>query len=193
MDQPKGIYLPGDKTPREWKACAGCGKQVLIGRRRRYCSRACYFATELAGETARQQMRAQWERQRAETGQQIGYSGCHRRVRKARGRAGDQACEQCGKPAKDWAYTHGADPANPLNYRPLCRICHFAYDQVRARQIETLGPEGRTAAAKNRWSKRTPEQRSELLRKAWVTRRANAEARATSDLELADHRPRDQE
>ena len=116
-------------------------------------------------------MRAQWERQRQESGKDLGYYGCHRRVRTERGRAADQACTECGRQARHWAHVHDTDPADPRNYRPMCQRCHWAYDRVVERAMETKGPEGRSAAAKLRWSRRTPEQRREIALKALETRR----------------------
>jgi hypothetical protein len=126
---------------------------------------------------ARKQMLAQWERQREQDGEELGYYGCHRRVRTVRGRAGDQACTRCGKPACHWAQIHGTDPADPQNYEAMCISCHRVYDQVRAQQVQTLGAEGRTAAAKLAWSRRTPEQRRAIGQKGRATRARNAAAR----------------
>ena len=132
-------------------------------------------------EKAKKQMRGQWERQRQETGQERpGYFGCHRRVRTERGRARDHVCA-CGAAARHWAHIHGTDPADTQNYLPMCISCHRVYDEVRAQQAETLGAEGRTAAAKLAWSRRSPEQRHEIGRKIWETRRRNAQERASDD------------
>lgn len=57
------------------------------------------------------------------------YSANHNRVRKVRGNARDQACAECAGQARDWAIIHGEDGADPENYRPLCRRCHYRYDQ----------------------------------------------------------------
>lgn len=101
-------------------------------------------------EKAQRQMLLQWEVIRAQTGEELGYFGCHRRVRSVRGRAGDQTCP-CGNPAHDWAHIHETDPADPQNYRPMCRSCHFAYDEVTAKAKATLGPEGRSLVAQRAW------------------------------------------
>lgn len=127
-------------------------------------------------EKAKRQMKAQWERRREETGRPLGYFGCHRRVRTARGRAADQVCE-CGKRARHWAHIHDTDPADVQNYKPMCQPCHYRYDGVRPQQVKTLGPAGRAAAAELAWSRRTPEQRRQIALKAWDTkRRRNAGA-----------------
>jgi hypothetical protein len=123
-------------------------------------------------ENARKQMLAQWERQRQESGQDgPGYYGCHRRVRTERGRAADQMCA-CGSRARHWAHIHGTDPSDPQNYQAMCQKCHWAYDQVGPRGMDTKGPAGRSQTAVLAWSRRSPEQRRDILRKAWETRRA---------------------
>ena len=103
------------------------------------------------GEQARKQMLAQWDKQRQETGDTLGYFGCHRRVRTARGRAADQACVQCAGPARHWAHIHDTDPADPQNYQPMCQKCHWAYDDVAVKGVATRGPEGSRAIALKAW------------------------------------------
>jgi len=57
------------------------------------------------------------------------HAGLHSRVYVARGRAADQLCVQCDRPAKDWATVHGEDGRDPwADYVPLCRQCHCQYD-----------------------------------------------------------------
>jgi hypothetical protein len=100
---------------------------------------------------AKKQMLAQWEQQRKESGNALGYYGCHRRVRKTRGRAGDLTCVDCEKQARHWAHIHGTDPTDPQNYQPMCQSCHWAYDDVGARAAKTRGPEGSRAIALKAW------------------------------------------
>lgn len=73
------------------------------------------------------------------------YIAAHIRVRKARGRAVDQACSGCGEPAHQWSYDY-TDPdqvisdakitrgcaysLDPKYYRALCGPCHVAFDLV---------------------------------------------------------------
>lgn len=56
------------------------------------------------------------------------YTGRHAIPRRARGRARDYACEDCGASALHWATIHGRDGSKPEDYRPLCNPCHIAYD-----------------------------------------------------------------
>lgn len=106
---------------------------------------------EAVRRLAKKQMRAQWDQKRKESGQELGYFGCHRRVRTARGRAGDQVCVTCGKQARHWAHIHDTDPADVQNYQPMCQKCHWAYDKVGARVVAAKGPEGRRAVALKAW------------------------------------------
>jgi hypothetical protein len=122
---------------------------------------------------AKLQMQAQWEREREQSGRDLGYYGCHRRVRTERGRAADQPCAHCGKRAQQWAHVHDTDPADTRNYIALCRPCHVAYDDVTVRSRMTKGPEGRSREARVRWSRRSSEERREIIRKGWETRRRN--------------------
>jgi hypothetical protein len=78
--------------------------------------------------------------------EKVGYAGAHYRVKVAKGRAKDHLCEECGKPAEEWAYMNG-DPeeltelrrpkgiprlvaysVHPEYYRPLCKPCHARAD-----------------------------------------------------------------
>ena len=102
------------------------------------------------GESARRQMLAQWERHREESGEDLGYFGCHRRVRTQRGPAKNQTCE-CGTQARHWAHIHDTDPADPQNYLPMCQKCHWEYDRVGAKVVAAKGPEGHRAIAFKAW------------------------------------------
>lgn len=58
------------------------------------------------------------------------YQANHMRLRSRRGKADAHLCDGCcGSRAKDWALIHEQDGADPMNYVPLCRPCHFAYDR----------------------------------------------------------------
>ena len=104
-----------------------------------------------ASAAAKKQMRDQWERRRQESGKPLGYFGCHRRVRSARGRAGDQRCKHCEAQARHWAHIHDTDPADPKNYISLCQKCHWLYDQVGAKTVASKGAEGHRAVALKAW------------------------------------------
>lgn len=65
----------------------------------------------------------------------LSYSGAHKRLMRTKGRAGDQTCARCPKPAETWAYD-GNDDAEMTSpegyaysgdvdhYEALCRSCH---------------------------------------------------------------------
>lgn len=62
------------------------------------------------------------------------YGRLHLRNRRTRGPANLQKCAHCAehgidKQARDWAHVHGTDPDDVMNYVPLCKKCHNAYDQ----------------------------------------------------------------
>lgn len=72
------------------------------------------------------------------------YAQAHHRTRRAKGRADEHACVDCGGPADHWSYD-GKDPNayfgraqtlgglmlwsdNPDHYEPRCKPCHKQYD-----------------------------------------------------------------
>lgn len=67
------------------------------------------------------------------------YQRAHRAVVKARGKAREYPCHECGLPALEWAYQHN-DPderrdshgllfsLEPRSYEPMCRPCHHQFD-----------------------------------------------------------------
>ena len=107
-----------------------------------------------------------------------GYAGAHHRVYRARGRAKDQICVSCGKPARHWAWIHDTDPGDPQNYQPMCASCHHAYDEIAAQGMATKGAEGRSATVALAASRRTPEERHAIAMKRSATMRRNAEVAA---------------
>jgi hypothetical protein len=61
------------------------------------------------------------------------YSTRHWRVRERRGPANLRKCVHCtasgsDKQARDWACLHDRDGEDVMDYIPLCRKCHIAYD-----------------------------------------------------------------
>jgi NAD-dependent SIR2 family protein deacetylase len=89
-------------------------------------------------------------------GDDIGYSGAHTRVVKARGPASTHSCAHCGITAYEWAYDH-ADPnerrvewygkwmsisLTPDHYIPLCRSCHRRFDRPDIGDEPTPGKKG---------------------------------------------------
>lgn len=82
--------------------------------------------------------------------EEISYAAAHMRIRRARGRATDHMCIDCGEPARDWCLRRDASPVlttvhrgflcrysgDPADYDPRCRWCHRAYDRTVARTDE---------------------------------------------------------
>lgn len=79
----------------------------------------------------------------SQNGDDVTYSGAHRRVRRLRGPASQYLCRHCPQQAEQWAYGHldpnekmGAVPGgsmlafsvDPNHYIPLCISCHIALD-----------------------------------------------------------------
>jgi hypothetical protein len=85
-------------------------------------------------------------------GENLGYSGVHRRLTRERGPASGYEC-LCGKPAQQWAYSNvcgdeKSDVAGPAAgspfcvhldcYEPLCCSCHKLKDDDRFRTFNAL-------------------------------------------------------
>lgn len=111
------------------------------------------------------------------------YSTVHHRVYRARGPAASYDCEHCGGPALDWAWLHGKDGMSPDDFMPLCRKCHVAYDGNGDKSVATRRANGtlhhteeqraaRSEFFKAMRAKMSTEERSDMMRRAWVTRRA---------------------
>ena len=104
-------------------------------------------------------------RPEAKSNNEVNYFTLHERLRKARGRAQDQACAECGGPAAQWAQLHGEDPCNFDNYVPMCHSCHRKYDTY---------PDTREKSRRNNIANWTSERRAEHSRKMtewWAARR----------------------
>lgn len=74
----------------------------------------------------------------------MGYGGLHNHLRKARGRAREHACVDCGETADHWSYDHDCPEERvelrggkrvpyslDLNrYQPRCQSCHVKFDNT---------------------------------------------------------------
>lgn len=56
------------------------------------------------------------------------YVRFHRAIARARGRADQFPCIDCGKQARDWSHRHDTDRVDVQNYDPRCRSCHIRQD-----------------------------------------------------------------
>lgn len=57
------------------------------------------------------------------------YGAKHKVVYRARGKASDHTCVECGDAAVNWAQTHDTDGTDPqAHYQPMCLRCHRRYD-----------------------------------------------------------------
>ena len=76
-------------------------------------------------------------------GDDITYRTAHTRLIRVKGKASQQDCVRCGKPAQAWAYDH-SDPDERVEmidgypcpyspdlarYQPMCRSCHVKLDR----------------------------------------------------------------
>ena len=115
------IYLDGDSHhPYEWKACATCGQEGWIQKRRGHCSRSC---SKMGDKNPSKQKSSGHELTPVE------YVTAHKAVRKTRGLA--FGCEHCGT-VEDrmyhWANVSG-DYWNVEDYINLCAPCHDKFDR----------------------------------------------------------------
>jgi hypothetical protein len=63
----------------------------------------------------------------------------HLRVMRKRGKARQYLCDGCcGSAAQDWARLHDRSGLDPFDYVPLCRRCHWHYDEAAHRPNVTL-------------------------------------------------------
>lgn len=58
------------------------------------------------------------------------YHTRHRRVVRARGRASEHTCVDCGSAASDWSQIRGTDGESVDDYEPRCKRCHNLYDDI---------------------------------------------------------------
>jgi hypothetical protein len=97
---------------------------------------------------------------------EVSYFLLHERLRKARGKATEYRCVQCGTQAKQWAQLHGADPCNFDNYVPMCLSCHRKYDtypETREKNRRNGGPDA--------WTPKRRAEHSRLMTEWWAARR----------------------
>lgn len=88
------------------------------------------------------------------------YFTLHWRVRVARGPASGYTCEHCEAQAHDWAQLHERDGQDPLDYMPLCRKCHIAYDGNLHKAAVS-----RRVSGKSGWTLERRQAASEQMRK----------------------------
>ena len=109
------------------------------------------------------------------------YATRHWRVRERRGPAKLLKCVLCAeagisKQAFDWAHLHGTDAEDVMNYIPLCRKCHIAYDGSGHHTPHTEETKA-LLSQKNTGYEHTPEAR-EKIRATSTGRKHTPESRA---------------
>lgn len=90
------------------------------------------------------------------------YQAQHRRNVAARGEAKLRKCVHCAaagvdKQAHDWAWVHDTDASDVMNYIPLCRKCHIAYDPTAGHHKPHTEATKALLSEKNRGYVHTPE------------------------------------
>lgn len=58
----------------------------------------------------------------------VSYITKHERVYKAKGKAKEHKCIECGRSAQEWAQIHGTTGDHIDDYQPMCCSCHQKYD-----------------------------------------------------------------
>jgi NAD-dependent SIR2 family protein deacetylase len=58
------------------------------------------------------------------------YAANHQRVTKARGKAAELTCVDCGGQAQHWSQVRDTTGDDPSHYEPRCAKCHVRYDEV---------------------------------------------------------------
>lgn len=122
------------------------GLIVRVGRDERPSRRIVLVRPPRSWAEQRTHLRRYMARGRVHPPQPISYAAAHRRIRDERGRAADFICGECGERAAEWAYMGfspdeqlgmAGDPEtlriwspNPADYAPLCRECHWAFDEL---------------------------------------------------------------
>ena len=112
----------------------------------------------------------------------VPYQTQHTRNVAQRGDAKLYKCVHCAgrgadKQARDWAWVHGTDPDDVMNYIPLCRKCHMAYDPDSGHRVPHTEETKALLSQKNRGYKHTPEA-VEKIRATSTGRKHTPESRA---------------
>jgi hypothetical protein len=118
-----GWYKITDKRSKNayyLRPCENCGTEALMQRRQRFCSLSC--SSGRADRIPTGSAHGNWR------GDDVTYEGRHSRVERARGKASEHPCADCGETAKDWSQIHGTTGLEPEHYEPRCAKCHSQYD-----------------------------------------------------------------
>ena len=108
--------------------------------------KAAYYAAYREEKAHLEEANPNW------AGDEIGYGGQHKRVRRANGSAASYNCVDCGEPAGQWSYAHGCpDERTEINqrnrlvpfcphvehYAPRCHSCHKLLDSEKSESYAT--------------------------------------------------------
>ncbi|UOW92984.1 hypothetical protein SEA_LEOPARD_81 [Mycobacterium phage Leopard] len=116
------------------------------------------------------------------------YQRNHKKLRQSRGQPWEYDCVDCKmRKGRDWAYIHDTDPSDVRNYKPLCRLCHQAYDRP-AWLIEERRIERERIEQTNAFKGWTPERR-EAQRQRMLAKWAQPGAKEAQAIKCKSERP----
>lgn len=113
--------------------CEQCGKRAMGRRHARFCGYSCSGRWRHAAGLHADGVR-RGEDHYAWKSELDNYRSRHARVGRIRGKASSCVNRHergCTSNVFEWSHTHGANPMDPESYRPMCKPCHTAYDELR--------------------------------------------------------------
>lgn len=139
--------MPTGKKHAQYRCVCSCGQEVTARadhlRDERVKSCGCLKTEVIVAASAATRWPHWGEANQQWSGDDASYRAVHKRLKRRRGFATDFDCVDCGEPATDWSYLHGAPDerigddgrgkmlAYSLDldyYAPRCKVCHRRYD-----------------------------------------------------------------
>lgn len=134
------------KTAAQWSCRCECGNVKVI---QGYSLRAGTTTScgcrqrEIASTLIPAAVAVAVQNRRNKPADKVSYRTAHKRVERAKGKASEHACMDCGQQAQDWSLRHDAPvthegnnggfscrySGNPDDYEPRCKACHATYDR----------------------------------------------------------------
>jgi len=145
------------------RVCENCGNLVWMRKASRFCSRTCArLSQDQGGEN-----HYHW------AGDDASYNARHKRLHLIKGKASScynrtLGLRACSSQIFDWSQLHGSDGLDPLlDYFPLCRPCHHAYDKAGVPRPDLRG-------SKTSWAKLTEGVVAECRQRHYAAGEAKA-------------------